>query len=511
MRSKLLMILGVGCLALGATCLPLNDFTAREIDTGTTLAITLLEPTAAVTVPQKTELSIKWTASNVTGDPAAASIILESRTDLSQTALVADQALTKTGESGEVMWNTQGYSGPYSIIARVQTATKSAEDKSAGLITVDPEPHFEFTAPAADVEYTQGLDPAETLTITWVSSDNAATARIGLDPDADHVSVGGEDEERNEVYLTQITLPTTSEAGSLEWAGTDESDAAVPSKDEAYYLFAVVSDGVNPDFVVNAPARIKVSDKPDDPNQPEEEPDDPNSVGLRFVEPAEDKEFLATAADFSIDYRTNQSEEITVDLKVDADDDHRNGNEKAIRPNILVGANQNPGVFLWKGTYFEGATALNLPDGIYRLFMVVTTEGGSAPQTSEAGGLVFRRSVEKKPLIALLAPATVQKVNPGGFVTIKWRDDDPAETSKVRIVLDDDDDPVADNADQIEILAGREAKGDGVQDTYSYQVPGTLTADTYYVIAYIDKEGDGTPEHSSVATGPVVVQDPAAP
>ena len=99
----------------------------------------------------------------------------------------------------------------------------------------------------------------------------------------------------------------------------------------------------------------------------------------------------------------------------------------------------------------------------------------------------------------------------GSFVTIRWRDDDPSETATIRLAIDDDMNPQeATETDdpEMEILSGRVASGDGVQDTFSFQVPSTLAPGTYFVFGYIDRDGAAPFEHSSVAAGRIIIRDP---
>jgi len=136
MRMGSLIASGLLWLLLGATCLPIIDESQHTPVPGTSLAIAIVSPTQALTVAPGKLVNIGWTAANLTGEPATVSILLESRTDLSRTTLLADSPLDGTGGSGEFVWDTSGFSGPYSIIVTVQTADSSAQDTSAALVTV---------------------------------------------------------------------------------------------------------------------------------------------------------------------------------------------------------------------------------------------------------------------------------------------------------------------------------------------------------------------------------------
>lgn len=175
-------------------------------------------------------------------------------------------------------------------------------------------------------------------------------------------------------------------------------------------------------------------------------------------------------------------------------------------------------MFAWDGTYSDDAL---VPEGIYRIFIVLNS-GASTPETAEGPGLVFRRATADDPLIALLEPAQPQTVSAGSFVTLRWRDDDPTETATIRLTIDDDPRPAEgevgsdDDMAEIEIVAGREAEPDGdLQDSYVWQVPGSLVPGSYYVFAYIVANPAEPPaeldEQSSVAPGLLIIPDPANP
>lgn len=117
------------------------------------------------------------------------------------------------------------------------------------------------------------------------------------------------------------------------------------------------------------------------------------------------------------------------------------------------------------------------------------------------------------PLISLLEPNTNQTVEPGTFVTIRWRDDDPTGRAVVRLVVDDDAAPAEiseTGAPELEILASRQATSDGVQDSFSWQVPATLGPGTYYIFAYIDTNGAAPYDNRSIAGGRIIIRDPSS-
>jgi len=141
--------------------------------------------------------------------------------------------------------------------------------------------------------------------------------------------------------------------------------------------------------------------------------------------------------------------------------------------------------------------------------------GSGSPVNVEAEGLVYRRDDEDQPLIGLILPTNDETVTggAGGNVLIKWRDDDPSESATIRIVIDDDETPnegvETDNA-EVEILADRDADGDGVQDTYSYPISDDLDPGRYWIFAYIDRDDAAPWDNISVAAGSIEKEDPDA-
>ncbi|MCC6357837.1 MAG: hypothetical protein IT450_03770, partial [Phycisphaerales bacterium] len=83
--------------------------------------------------------------------------------------------------------------------------------------------------------------------------------------------------------------------------------------------------------------------------------------------------------------------------------------------------------------------------------------------------------------------------------------------ANVFLFIDDDVNPQEDTetgAAEIQILANRTAGGDGVQDTFAYQIPSSLGPGTYYIFAYIDRDSTRPFDHSSVAAGRINIADP---
>jgi len=489
MRIRILLLLGLSGSLLGGNCVPLFDLEPSRPDTGETLGVAVLTPAANRTVAVGDTVGVEWTAVNETADEAIVTILVESRPGLARTILVGGQTLDDSRGPRTFEWDTTGFDrGEYAVIASIEAGATFRESTASGKITLNGPPTFEFTGPTDDAT----LVPDDGITISWIARDpeGSGTVQIGIDPGPGH-------QTGNEVILAEENLPATEDVGSLVWDGTDKDGSRVDAG--TYYLFALVDDGVTQARVVDGLARLTVP----------EWADGGSGTETAITEPAEDTDFVVGDADLHIAFDLVLTEDVLIDLKIDTDDDHGNGNETTILSQRSETSDTDADSFDWDGTDADG---VDVDAGIYRVFLVVST-GVGTPETFDAEGLVFRRDDADQPLIGLLAPARVQTLNPGDYLTIRWQDDDPGANATIRIAIDDDKIPaeaVETDGAEIEILADREAEGDGVLDTYSYQIPSSLDFGTYYVFAYITSGGTVVRSHVSVAPAPFVLEDPAA-
>ncbi|MFH1746469.1 MAG: hypothetical protein ABIG44_05425 [Planctomycetota bacterium] len=496
MRFGVLMVLALSCLAADTTCLPiLQD--QITIPAPIEFGVSIQTPTRDSTVHQGAVIDISWTAYNTSGSNALARLYVESRTDLTQTVLVSNLNVGNTTITPITPWDTTDFGpGVYVIYAELGSSAGTTQTTAAGRITIDAAPTLEFTQPTEDAEFTS----ADGITIGWTAQDPEGTgqALFGLDLDLNHFN-------GDELFIHEANIPAEESDGTFDWDGTDLSGNSV--EPGTYYLFALLDDNLNLEQAVTADARIII---PEPEEEEEEEEDDPITLGI--VEPSEDVDFLDADDELSIEYSVNKFEDVLIDLKVDTDDNHANGNERTILSQVLVAGGTETDTWDWEGAFVDG-DAEDAPDGIYRLFIAANT-GGAGPEVAEAEGLIYRRATENTPLIALLEPTSVTTGVPGGFIKIRWRDDDPTDEATITLAIDDDPNP-AESEDgseegdiaEIVILTGREAAGQGdVQDSYLWQVPGTLEPGTYYIFAYI-----GDDEQSSVAPAPFIISDPANP
>lgn len=593
MRFGLILAAGLGVFLSGATCLPLVDTVTRDVPTGTLLATSVNTPSSTRTVPQGAEIEIEWALSNLTGQNAVVTLLVERRTGVVRTTLT-EIAVQTTTALQTFTWDTSSFSsGDYAVVARAVAGAQTTEAGSLGRIIVNEPSTFAFTAPAADVVLASG----GTLTLAWTGgdADGDGNLSIFLDPDTDH-------ESGNEVEILRgRALPVAVTAESFQWDGTGTDGNGVPSG--TYGLFARLDDSVNTPMTVeglakvtapNAPPTITITEPSEDVSidagdsftikwvvQDAEDTafvtilydddlfddDDTDSTpaillvdrqqdadgsgefvwdstgvasgtysiharvddgtndlvflpslfsitianappAVAFTAPTSDTEFLNSDASFEIAFTVEDADDVLLDLKIDSDEDHANGNEIAILLQRLIKPGSTAQTFTWDGT--SPLPAAPIGSGMYALFAIARDDVNERVITA-ADALILRRADADSVLIGLLQPARPVTVDPGDFVTIVWRDDDPTGTATIRLTIDDDqtiDDGTETGQTQMDILNFRLADEDGLLDQFDWQVP-SLDPGTYYVFATISS---GVPnENTSRAAGVVIVRDPANP
>ena len=501
MKYVALLAVGLGWMLLGSTCTPLVDIDASAggHPTSVDLSAAVLKPAVSRSVASGSQIEVEWTAVNLTGHDAIATVIVRYRKNFTDTILAGGLRLPESGGSRVLTWDTTGFEGgEYSILVRVVAGDQTVEASSPGRITINTPPEFEFTDPAEDITLGEPQpdpnDPNNTIesdsvTIRWTSfdPDGDGSAQISIDPDTDH-------ESGNEIVIQDVSIPANAGFDSMAWDGTDTDGQRVDP--DTYYLFAVITDELNAPQFIEAPARITVPAEPNEPN-----------ITLAITAPAEDTDFLVGDDPLTITFTLDEPNDVLIDLEVDTDDNHTNGNERNILSQRLVQTGTTEDSFDWDG---QDSDDKPVDDGIYRILLLVSRGPGS-PQIIQSSALVFRRSDPNQPLVALLEPATDKTVRAGQFVSIKWRDDDPTGSARIRLTLDDDPEPaeVLETGEaEREILGGREAAGDGVLDIYNYRVEDALPPGRYYVFAYIDSDDADPADHHSVAAGQIEIQDP---
>ena len=482
---------GIGCIDVFQQPRSDADFITPS-EQASRLGVTVRSPSVDASVPAGTDVSIGWSASNRTGETGTASVLVEDLDTLTRTT-IAD-GLSVTGSTGQVSttWDTAGFdAGTYRIRVRVEAGALSREATAVGRITIDSAPTFAFTRPTSN----QTLPDADPLEIAWSGIDPESDARVDLFVDPDST-----DSTDNRIEILSNRLLNDSaddDEQTFDWNGRSTSNERVDAG--TYSLIAVVDDEVNDPLTVVLGFTITV---------PEEED---NTAVLRFTAPEEDTTFLTTDADLPISMNVNQGTDALLDISVDTDDNHANGNEIRILSQRFIESDTDTTDFNWNG---DDAGGNSVPDGIYRLFFISST-GTGTPTVDDGDFLVFRRSDSEQPLIGLLTPNSVVTFSPGQFLTVSWRDDDPTDAATITIVLDDDNMPrqlVETDEPELEILTGRSAMPDEVQDTFQFQIPSSLQPGTYYIFAYIDATpATAAPDHVNIGPAPIRIEDPANP
>jgi flagellar hook assembly protein FlgD len=254
--------------------------------------------------------------------------------------------------------------------------------------------------------------------------------------------------------------------------------------------------------------------------EPIQVPDSDAGWGLAFelreADVSDDVEFLTSDGPLGIWFTLEEDDDVFADVRIDTDEDHSNGNEKTIQSRYLVEADEPDGHVAWNGDDSDGNA---VDDGIYQVFLSINRGSGSS-ETMVADQLVFRRAEEEQPLIALLAPDGDVTIvyREGGEVLIRWRDDDPSETAKIRLTIDDDATPAQaiepdDGPGAEEVIPSADwddldPAGDGVEDTFTFYISDERAAGRYWIFAYIDRDQEAPWDCIAVAAGQIVVEDP---
>ena len=561
MRYGILLALGLSTLVVGATCLPIFDLDPPDDPaTSTTLAVSIITPAEDREVPAGTVVTIEWTAVNLTESDAIVTVLARHRESSDETILAGGVRPPREPDQATILWDTEGFDGgAYSIIAEISAGegedAAEATDTAEGRITINTPPDFKFTDPTEDTTLERPTDPNDPdgallssdpndpnapllparVIISWDASDldgdGQAEIRLGpldsydLDKLSNAAAITHELESAGEsasaTTILETTIPRLAGSDSIEWDGTTVAGDRV--SEGTYYLFAVVWDEFNDERII--PAVI--------PNGSGAEPPPtedlvsitvPPEIELAITDPNTDTTFRIDQTQ-SINYTLNEDNDVFVDLRIDPDENHGNGNETTILGRELIEKGTTDGSFDWDGRDSNGDQVGYDGTGIFQLLMVV--DRGSGPtETVEADSVVFLRRWNTQPLITLLEPdadVTLQG-GVGGEVLIKWRCDDPSESAKIQLVIDDDatpaqgevpDDDDDDDAEE-EVLPSADW-GDldpgavGLQNTYRYYVGDDRAPGRYWIFAYIDRNEAASWDDVAIAAGQIVVEDPNEP
>lgn len=444
-------------------------------------------PTTDTTLPLNGTVTIAWTAFDGDGDGRVTiGVDVDANHDSgNERTILADRTLPRTSTADSFNWDGRDTSGEilpaatYNVFADVTDSLHEAAvvEALATITTPNSQPSFAFTGLASDVTVGSG----DSVTITWTASDADDDVFVTILIDDDE----SDDDATDSTPATVIVARQNDADGDGE-ASWDTTGFASGE----YFVQARVEDDVNAALFVVAGGSVTLTNA-----APE----------VTFTAPTEDTTFLTTDTPLSITFTvTDADDDVLIDLKIDTDDDHANGNEQTILQQRQVLAGTSDESFGWSGSLSGGGLAA---DGIYALF-ATAIDNVNPPATIVADALIFRRSSANQPLIGLLAPATPQTIDPGDFLTIRWRDDDPAGDGTIRITVDDDALPGegTETGDaEVEILSGRSAASDDALDSFTWQAP-ALDPGTYHIFAYVSGSGG---QQVAVAQGTVIIRDPS--
>ena len=363
--------------------------------------------------------------------------------------------------------------GTYYVIAVLDDgAGTELTDLSLGTIRVP----LTFTKPREDAELAEADD---SITIQWEMDDGGlgGSLSLGLDADLDHTSgneeilAGGGPFDGS---LTSLELTASMiTAGELE-PGT-------------YYLYAWIEQSGLDDMFVTAPVQITLGNF--------------SPPTMEFVDLDDDLEVLVGDT-VTIEWDDEDVDDnATIDLFVDPDQNHNNGNEIQLLWNRLEDPDGEDDRFAWN-------TTGQRPDEYY---VFATISDGRDSVDAEAAGRIILRNCQDCPLITLIQPASVVSSDVTRTVAISWDDGVPSAQAVIALYYVDFDETETLIADGIE--ANPDQAGD---DLYEWDLlPDDLTESAvpegaYDVKAYI-KDGSASPtppgdfDGWDVASGKVVV------
>jgi len=431
--------------------------------------------------------TIEWTDSDPDSDAQITLGLDEDDTLDNGNEIVIAEGLSEDadGADGSFDWDLTDADGGaidpgiYRIWARIDDGRfDAAEAVSENYLFIRPAangPVIRLLGPSGPLTVNAG----ETVEFSWIDDDpdSNATIDILLDDDANP-----ENGSPGETVVATTDEDPDGAGDSLSWTVAGVAPGT-------YFFYARISDGASQ---MTSPGTLTITVANTTPT-------------LTFTEPAALTESdLAGAAPITISWNDadpDATDNALIQLGIDVDQDHNNGNEIFIRRDIDEDPDGADDSINWDLTDADGNA---VPTGVYFVFGIIS-DGRAQPQIAEAPGRVLVRQTANAPLIELETLTGETMITPGRLFTISWFDDDPDDDAQIKIIFDDDPDPLDDvNAPLQVILAGRSEDPDGAaQDSVVWIVPGPLDpATTYYVHALIDQDGDNVFEDTSTS-GPL--------
>lgn len=409
------------------------------------LAVTPGSPTVTRSVPAGTILEITWSTFNDIGAAATVNVVVEGRPSLDRTVLVSGINVPAGSQSNSFDWDTTGFAAEEYLIRLqlVQNAAVTEEVTTTGRITLDGVPTLEFTEPTIASQ----LEPDEFLTISYTAFDAEATATgtVELDPDMDPTS-GNEIVIATVEFETGSTPPDEPAVVSIDFGGTDDAGTAIDPG--LYNLLARLSDELNGEQFAEGLATIEIL-----------EAEEVEEIETGFLMPDEDVEFetdgsIGAQPPLMFELGFDETEDVLLDIRIDTDDTHNNGNEITILSQEVIDPDDEVFMFDWDGTDSTGA---DLGNGIYRPFILASGATG-VPTPQPGPGLIFLRTT----LLDSLSQQTWTRASRN------WELQEPEAQPSGRRghqMFNDDE------RDQIVLFGGADVAGTANAETWIWEVP----------------------------------------
>ena len=469
-------------------------------------------------------ITIEWEDRDVDDNAKIDLFLVDDVTGVEE-QLLNDRLEDSDGAQDEFDWDTTGMRpAVYRVKATISDDTSTVEVVAVGKVIlrscVDC-PLITVTAPFEDVDATT-LDKIEIL---WQDDTPVAGAKVALYYDDDSNPMEASETGDAETRITSATglpgNPDGTDYDDFDWElrPDDLTEPAVPAGE--YWIFGYIGKSdvpqppsTNTDGYSVAAGKVTVGNAPPQ---------------LEFTTPGDAPETLVIGDDgqddLTIEWNSRDADDpITIELFIDIDGNHDNGNERPLNPaTINAAAGAQTGSFAWTndGVTIEDAAGAPVSPGEYTLFAVVDDGVSDLVVVEADGAIIIQSGSGSQPQITMVDPSVDVSPTVGSPILLSWQDDNTAAGTKIQLRYDDD--PVPDQGtetgeDETDIDALRDADPDGSADEFSWSWhpdPGvdpanillpTVPEGEYYVFGYIGgADPVGSPSSIDVAAGRILV------
>ncbi|HUW83813.1 MAG TPA: hypothetical protein VMZ31_13575 [Phycisphaerae bacterium] len=440
--------------------------------------------------------------------------------------LLNDRLEDADGLQDEFDWDTTGMRpAVYRVKAIISDDTSTVEVVANGKIILRSCadcPLITITSPSGDIDAT-AVDKIE---ITWQDDTPAAGAKVALyyDDDPNPMEAADPNETRITLASGLPGNPDGTDYDDFEWdlRPEDLTEPAVPAGE--YWIFGYIGKSDVPEppstdidgysvaagkvTVGNTPPQLEFTTPGDtDETLIIDDPNDPNST------------------DLTIKWNSRDADDpITIELFIDLDGNHDNGNERPINTatiNADVGPESDEEEWNNPSDGVVDASGAAVPPGEYTLFALVD-DGINDPVVVEAEGkIIIQSGPGSQPQITMVEPLVDVSPTVGSPILLSWQDDNTVAGTKIQLRYDDD--PIPDQGtetgdNEVNIDALRDANPDGSADQFSWSwhpdpsvnpanilLPAVPEGE-YYVFGYIGgADPVNSPSSIDVAAGRILV------